>query len=68
MISVLMMLFGLAVIAAAGALCGWWLEPGRAPRPRMRAQIKARPRGAVQRIVDEDAEADDINSCSRPAA
>jgi hypothetical protein len=32
-ISVPMMLFGLAVIATVGSLCGWLLEPGRAGRP-----------------------------------
>lgn len=66
-ISVPMMLIGLAAIAAAGSLCGWWLEPGRAGRRRMRTEREAPPRAQVRRIC-EDTEADGADACSRPAA
>ncbi len=54
-ISVPMMLFGLAGIAAAGSLCGWVLEPGRARRSRLREERNIESRGLERLILEHDA-------------
>ncbi|HZO81696.1 MAG TPA: hypothetical protein VFB33_08365 [Candidatus Binataceae bacterium] len=66
-ISVPMMLLGLVAIAAAGALCGWWLETGRGGLPCPQVETKGQAYETAQSSVEET-HADDTDRRVKDAA